>query len=72
MPNKFQYYTKSADGKMTGVVSSAYIRDILMNRTITSVATMNDDSGIDLNLSDGAFVSIRLMPDHAEIQYYRP
>lgn len=69
---KFNYLTKSSDGKMSGTVSASYIMDVLMNRTITSVATANDATGIDFNLSDGGYVRFILNADSAEIVYYGP
>ena len=67
---KFNYVSSSNDGKMTAVVSSDFIADRLINRSIQSIATVDSGSRISFGLSDGGHVSFLLKRDTAEIIYY--
>ena len=69
---RFNYITGTRDGKMTGTVSSDYIADSLVNRSIGSVATADNGSGISISLSDGGYIRFLLKPDAAEVVYDAP
>ena len=69
---KFNYLTRSADGKPLNAVNSDYISHQLINRSIGSVAAADSGTGISFGLSDGGYVRFLLKADGAEIVYYLP
>jgi len=70
--SRFRYLTRSSDDKMTGVVDADYIARALLGRSIRSVSTGEDTLLLQLNLSDGGRVSIKITPQAPEIHYYSP
>ena len=69
---KFNFITSSTDGKMTATVSSDFISHQLLSRSINTVVTADNGTGIGFTLSDGAHIKFRLKPDTAEVIYYSP
>ncbi len=69
---RFRYLTKSRDEKMSGVVSSDFIARALLGRSIQSVSTGEETLLLQLNLSDGGSVRIKITPESPEVHYYSP
>ena len=69
---KFNYVTKSLDGKMTGDVSSDYIANVLMSKSVDRIGTADSGKWIELHMTDGSKVRFVLNELDAEVQYYLP
>ena len=69
---KFNYVTKSRDGRMTGNVSADYVARVIMTRSVDGVGTADSGKWIELHMSDGSKVKFVLNDLDAEVQYYLP
>ena len=66
---KFNYVTKSSDGKMTGQVNADFISHSVLGRSMTGVVTADSGKFIRFTLSDGSQIKFVLNDDSAEVQY---
>jgi len=70
--NKFNYWTKSRDGKMSGLVNADYISSAMLGRSIRSIGYGTDKTFFTLNLSDGSSVRFWIEPEAPEVHYFSP
>ena len=59
----FTFWTRSADGKMKGLVSADHIRSKLMHKQIEGVSTARDGSFVGLHFTDGSQIDFSLKGD---------
>ena len=62
-------YLMTTDGDRIGAVSSDFIADRMINRSIDSIATTESSTRISFGLSDGGHIDFTLKPNGAEIVY---
>jgi len=65
---KFNYVTRSADGK-TAMVSSDIITHNLLGRSMTGISTADSGKFISFTMSNGSQLKFVLNADSAEVQY---